>query len=168
LLSWLSCLVLFYVSGYRLFKGTMFTTGFIFGSSILYFVCFKFEVLPFGGRIGLSVGAGLLCGLTAIFVYYIGLFVVGFNFGFLLAVSGLVIVEQFYHPFTEWIPIGVILGIAVVCALLVSIVIACCGVFCFLTSTVLSLKRKFMLQFILSYVIPVGQKEDFSSTEFIN
>ena len=110
-------------SGYRLFKGTMFTTGFIFGSSIVYFVCFTFDVLPFGGRIGLSVGAGLLCGLTAIFIYYVGLFVVGFNFGFLLAVAGLVIVEQLYHPFTEWIPIGVILSVAVVCALLVSIMI---------------------------------------------
>jgi Domain of unknown function (DUF4203) len=99
----------------------MFTTGFIFGSSIVYFVCVEEDVLPFGGKIGLSVGAGLLCGLTAVFIHYFGLFVIGFNFGFLLAVAGLIVVEQFYHPFTKWIPIGIILGIAVVGALMVSI-----------------------------------------------
>lgn len=76
-------------------------------------------MLPLGGKIGLSVGAGLLCGLTAVFIYYFGLFVIGFNFGFLLAVAGLIVVEQFYHPFTKWIPIGVILGIAVIGALMV-------------------------------------------------
>ena len=113
-------LLLFIIVGYRLFKLTMFTSSFVFGVSIVYFVCVEEDVLPLFGRIGLSVGAGLLCGLTAVFIHYVGLSMIGFIFGFLVAVAGLVAVEHFYHPFTKWIPIGVILACAIITAVLVS------------------------------------------------
>ena len=109
--------------GYRLFRATIVATGFIFGSEIVYFVCVEEDLFPLGGKIGLSVGAGLLCGITAALIHYVGFFVAGFQFGLLLAVAGLVLLEQGYHPFTKWIPFGVLLGAGIVAAVLVSTVV---------------------------------------------
>ena len=101
----------------------MVATGFIFGSEIVYFVCVEENIFPLGGKIGLSVGAGLLCGLTAVLIHYVGFFVAGFEFGLLSAVAGLILLEQGYHPFTKWIPFGVILGAGILAALIVSIIV---------------------------------------------
>jgi len=101
----------------------MVATGFIFGSEIVYFVCVEEDLFPLGGKIGLSIGAGLLCGITAALIHYVGFFVAGFQFGLLSAVAGLVLLEQGYHPFTKWIPFGVLLGAGIVAAVLVSTVV---------------------------------------------
>ena len=108
--------------GYRLFRATMVATGFVFGSEIVYFVCVEENIFPLGGKIGLSVGAGLLCGLTAVLVHYVGYFVAGFQFGLLSAIAGLILLEQGYHPFTKWIPFGVIFGAGILAAFGVSTV----------------------------------------------
>jgi len=101
----------------------MVATGFIFGSEIVYFICVEEDLFPLGGKIGLSVGAGLLCGITAVLIHYVGYFVAGFQFGLLSAVAGLILLELGYHPFTKWIPFGVILGVGVLAALVVSITV---------------------------------------------
>jgi len=115
-------LVFCYFIGYRLFSGTMVATGFVFGSEIVYFVCVEENIFPLGGKIGLSVGAGLLCGLTAVLIHYVGFFIAGFQFGLLSAVAGLILLEQVYHPFTKWIPFGVILVAGILAAVVVSII----------------------------------------------
>jgi len=104
----------------------MITIGFVFGSELVYFVCIEEDIFPLGGKIGLSVGAGLLCGLTAVLIHYVGFFVAGFQFGLLSAVAGLILLEQVYHPFTKWIPFGVILAAGIVAALLVSTISVGC------------------------------------------
>lgn len=40
------------VSGYRCFKTTMFLTGFIFASSIVYLICLQGELMPDYGNVG--------------------------------------------------------------------------------------------------------------------
>lgn len=95
-------------------KAVMFITGFIFGSVILYTVCYEKNLLPPEGNIGVAVGAGILCGLFAMLVQYVGLFLTGFHFGVAVAAFILIIVEQFVHPPVIWIPIGVVVGIGLV------------------------------------------------------
>ena len=112
-------------------------TGFIFGSEIVYFICVEENIFPLGGKIGLCVGAGLLCGLTAILIHYVGFFFAGFQFGLLSAVASLIILEQAYHPFTKWIPFGILLGTGIMAALIVSIRTVYFGFF--LSSIVISI-----------------------------
>lgn len=111
--------VLFALFGYRLLKAAMFLSGFMFGSSIVYFVCVEEGALPPLGKVGVSLGAGLICGLVSMLVLYVGLFTTGFDCGLLLALILFVIVEFFYHPVSKWIPIGIIPGIAAVFGILV-------------------------------------------------
>ena len=118
--------VYFCFVGYRLFRAAMVATGFIFGSELVYFVCVEENVFPLGGKIGLSVGAGLLCGLAAVLIHYVGFFVAGFQFGLLSAIAGLILLEFGYHPFTKWIPFGIILGAGILAALIVSVIARCC------------------------------------------
>lgn len=109
----------FCLLGYRLLKATTFVTGFMFGSAIVYFVCIEESVLPLSGKIGVSLGAGLVCGLVAMLVLYVGLFMTGFQCGILFGVISFTIIEVFYHPFSKWIPIAVLLGLALTFALLI-------------------------------------------------
>jgi len=96
----------------------MFLTGFVFGSLVTYLICLEENLLPLEGKVGVAVGAGILCGLITMLVQYVGLFLTGFNLGFLLAVAGLVVTELFVHPSTKWIPIGAVLGTGIPFALL--------------------------------------------------
>ena len=96
----------------------MFLTGFIFGSLIAYVICLEEHLLPLEGKIGVTLTAGLLCGLITMLVQYIGLFTIGFHFGLQLAIAALVVVEQFVHPSTAWIPIGAMFGGGLILALL--------------------------------------------------
>ncbi|ELU05665.1 hypothetical protein CAPTEDRAFT_184147 [Capitella teleta] len=111
--------VLYCFFGYRFFKATMFMTGFIFGGLVTYLICLEENLLPLEGKIGASLAAGVLCGLITMLVQYVGLFMTGFNFGLLLAVASLIVLEQFTHPSTKWIPIGTMFGSGLVFALLV-------------------------------------------------
>lgn len=110
--------ILYCFFGYRYFKATMFMTGFIFGSLVTYLICLEENLLPLEGKIGVAIGAGILCGLITMLVQYVGLFMTGFHLGLLLAVGGLVITEWFVHPSTKWVPIGAVFGTGLVFALL--------------------------------------------------
>ena len=96
----------------------MFMTGFIFGAVFTYLICLEEQLLPLEGKIGIALAAGVLCGLITMLVQQVGLFSIGLNFGILLAVGTLVIMEQFYHPATKWITIGVLFGSGLLFALL--------------------------------------------------
>ena len=93
-------------------------TGFIFGAVFTYLICLEEQLLPLEGKIGIALAAGVLCGLITMLVRQVGLFSIGLNFGILLAVVALVIMEQFYHPSTKWITIGVLFGSGLLFAVL--------------------------------------------------
>ncbi len=94
-------------------------TGFVFGSVVTYLICLEENLLPLEGKIGVAITAGVLCGLITMLVQYVGLFMTGFHLGLLLAVASLVIMEQFYHPSTKWIPIGILFGTGLIFALFI-------------------------------------------------
>ncbi|XP_043916498.1 transmembrane protein 198 [Protopterus annectens] len=108
--------------GYRCFKAVMFLTGLMFGSIIIFMLCYKERVLDtqlsVEASVGIGLGIGILCGLVTMLVRSVGLFMVGLLLGLLVAVASLIIMEQFYHPHTVWIPIGLLLGVGMLFAVL--------------------------------------------------
>ncbi len=96
----------------------MFMTGFIFGSVLTYMICLEEPQLPIEAKIGIALAAGVLCGLITMLVQQVGFFSIGLNFGVLFAVATLIIMEQFYHPSTKWITIGILFGSALFFAVL--------------------------------------------------
>ncbi|KAI8793234.1 transmembrane protein 198 [Biomphalaria glabrata] len=106
--------ILYTFFGYRFFKAIMFLTGFLFCAVTVYMILSEVNVLPLEGVLGCAAGAGVLVGLVAMLIQYIGLFLTGFCLGLSAAAIILVVVEQFTHPYNMWIPIVVylILGIA--------------------------------------------------------
>ncbi|XP_071603692.1 transmembrane protein 198 isoform X4 [Heliangelus exortis] len=108
--------------GYRCFKAVMFLTGLMFGSIIIFMLCYKERVLDtqlsVEASVGIGLGIGVLCGLVTMLVRSVGLFMVGLLLGLLLAVATLVVMEQFYHPSTVWIPIALLLGVGMLFAVL--------------------------------------------------
>ncbi|XP_052810850.1 transmembrane protein 198-like [Mya arenaria] len=108
--------ILYTFFGYRCFRVVMFLTGFLFGSILVYEICQEESTFSPLVSAGISLGAGALCGLLCMLVQYVGLFLTGFNFGNCIAISGFIVLEQFVHLRTLWIPIGVTVGIGIVCA----------------------------------------------------
>ncbi|KAI1899124.1 hypothetical protein AGOR_G00058310 [Albula goreensis] len=108
--------------GYRCFKAVMFLTGLMFGSIIIFMLCYKERVLDtqlsVEASAGIGLGIGVLCGLVTMLVRSVGLFMVGLLLGLLLAVAGLVVAEEFYHPRTAWIPLAALLGSGMLFAVL--------------------------------------------------
>ncbi|XP_010213651.1 PREDICTED: LOW QUALITY PROTEIN: transmembrane protein 198 [Tinamus guttatus] len=113
--------------GYRCFKAVMFLTGLMFGSIIIFMLCYKERVLDtqlsVEASVGIGLGIGVLCGLVTMLVRSVGLFMVGLLLGLLLLglvleVATLVVMEQFYHPSTVWIPIALLLGVGMLFAVL--------------------------------------------------
>ncbi|XP_041120176.1 transmembrane protein 198-B-like isoform X2 [Polyodon spathula] len=106
--------VIYCFFGYRCFKAVMFLTGLMFGSIIIFMLCYKERVLDTQLSVEASAGIGLaigvLCGLVTMLVRSVGLFMVGLLLGLLVALATLVVMEQFYHPPTVWIPLGLLLG----------------------------------------------------------
>lgn len=96
----------------------MFLTGFMFGSLVCYVVIQSETSVPVGGKIGIILASGLLCGLVTMLVQYVGLFMTGFLLGQLAAVVILIVMEQFYHPSSRWIAIGILFSCGVVFALI--------------------------------------------------
>lgn len=100
----------------------MFLTGLMFGSIVIFMLCYKERVLDtqlsVEASVGIGLGIGVLCGLVTMLVRSVGLFMVGLLLGLLLAVAGLVAMEQFYHPPTVWVPLGLLLGGGLLCAVL--------------------------------------------------
>ncbi|ESO02294.1 hypothetical protein HELRODRAFT_65991 [Helobdella robusta] len=104
--------------GYRYFKASMFLTGFLFGSLVTYLICIEENFLTIEAKIGVAMGAGILCGLITMLVQYVGLFMTGFHMGFLLAVAGLIVADWFIQVHSKWVPIGSILSVGLLFALL--------------------------------------------------
>ncbi|XP_035248492.1 transmembrane protein 198-B-like [Anguilla anguilla] len=108
--------------GYRCFKAVMFLTGLMFGSVIIFVLCYKERVmetqLSVEASAGIGLGIGVLCGLVTMLVRSVGLFMVGLLLGLLVAVAGLAVAEEFYHPRTAWVPLGALLGSGMLFAVL--------------------------------------------------
>ncbi|XP_056146046.1 transmembrane protein 198-B [Lampris incognitus] len=100
--------------GYRCFKAVMFLTGLMFGSVVIFMLCYKETVmdtqLSVEASVGIGLGIGTLCGLVTMLVRSVGLFMVGLLLGLLVGVASLVVMEEFYHPKTVWVPLGILLG----------------------------------------------------------
>ncbi|XP_040297049.1 transmembrane protein 198 isoform X1 [Bufo bufo] len=108
--------------GYRCFKAVMFLTGLMFGSVVIFMLCYKERVLDtqlsVEASVGIGLGIGILCGLVTMLVRSVGLFMVGLLLGLLLAIATLIVMEQFYHPRTVWVPVALLLGIGMMFAVL--------------------------------------------------
>ncbi|XP_035532767.1 transmembrane protein 198-B [Morone saxatilis] len=100
--------------GYRCFKAVLFLTGLMFGSVVIFMLCYKERVmdtqLSVEASVGIGLGIGTLCGLVTMLVRSVGLFMVGLLLGLLVGVASLVVMEEFYHPKTVWVPLGILLG----------------------------------------------------------
>ncbi|KAM9805079.1 transmembrane protein 198 [Neosynchiropus ocellatus] len=100
--------------GYRCFKAVLFLTGLMFGSVVIFMLCYKERVmdtqLSIEASVGIGLGIGTLCGLVTMLVRSVGLFMVGLLLGLLVGVASLVAMEEFYHPKTVWVPLGILLG----------------------------------------------------------
>ncbi|KAK5874873.1 hypothetical protein CesoFtcFv8_027420 [Champsocephalus esox] len=64
--------------GYRCFKAVMFLTGLMFGSVVIFMLCYKERVLDtqlsMEASVGIGLGIGTLCGLVTMLVRSVGLF----------------------------------------------------------------------------------------------
>lgn len=110
--------------GYRCFKAVMFLTGLMFGSIIIFMLCYKERVLDtqlsVEASVGIGLGIGTLCGLVTMLVRSVGLFMVGLLLGLLVAVATLVGMEELSDspPRSVWVPLGVLLGLGMLFAVL--------------------------------------------------
>ncbi|XP_012674460.2 transmembrane protein 198-B [Clupea harengus] len=110
--------------GYRCFKAVMFLTGLMFGSVIIFMLCYKERVLDtqlsVEASVGIGLGIGTLCGLVTMLVRSVGLFMVGLLLGLLAGVGTLVGMEELSAapPRTVWVPLGVLLGLGMLFAVL--------------------------------------------------
>ncbi|CAH1175946.1 unnamed protein product [Phaedon cochleariae] len=112
--------VLYTFSGYRFFKTTMFLTGFIFASSIVYLICQQGDLLPPYGNEGVSLLAGVLFGLITMLVQYVGLFMSGLHTGLLLGLAGLLAADHLIETSPKgsvWLCVGVLLCSALLMAI---------------------------------------------------
>ncbi|GLD59936.1 transmembrane protein 198-B-like protein [Lates japonicus] len=86
--------------GYRCFKAVLFLTGLMFGSVVIFMLCYKERVmdtqLSVEASVGIGLGIGTLCGLVTMLVRSVGLFMVGLLLGLLVGVASLV-TEPGYH-----------------------------------------------------------------------
>ncbi|XP_077473893.1 transmembrane protein 198 isoform X1 [Stigmatopora argus] len=112
----MSCLfgIIYCFFGYRCFKAVLFLTGLMFGSVVIFMLCYKERVmdtqLSIEASVGIGLGIGTLCGLVTMLVRSVGLFMVGLLLGLLVGVASLVVMEEFYHPRTVWVPLGILLS----------------------------------------------------------
>ncbi|XP_075758055.1 transmembrane protein 198 isoform X2 [Pelodiscus sinensis] len=108
--------------GYRCFKAIMFLSGLLFGSLVIFLLCYKERVLETQLSLevsaGIALGIGALCGLVTMLVHSVGLFMTGLLLGLLLATAALLATEPIYQPQSLWVPAGSLLGLALLCALL--------------------------------------------------
>ncbi|XP_068612727.1 transmembrane protein 198-B-like [Brachionichthys hirsutus] len=116
--------IIFCFFGYRCFKAVMFLTGLMFGSVVIFMLCYKERVLDtqlsVEASVGVGLGVGTLCGLVTMLVRSVGLFMVGLLLGLLVAVAALVGMEELSGspPRSVWVPLGVLLGLGMLFAVL--------------------------------------------------
>ena len=106
--------------GYRCFKATMFLTGFVFGSLVVYLICLEENILPMWANTLIAVSAGVLFGLITLLVQYVGLFMLGFHGGLIMGILVLCIiqlVDPLKSPESPWFALLILLFFGLVMAL---------------------------------------------------
>lgn len=85
-------------AGYRCFKAVLFLTGLMFGSVIIFLLCYKERILDtqlsIEASVGIGLGIGTLCGLVTMLVRSVGLFMVGLLLGLLVGIGTLIGMEE--------------------------------------------------------------------------
>lgn len=108
--------------GYRCFKAVMFLSGLLSGALVIFLLCHKERVLETQLSLevsaGISLGIGLLCGLVTMLVRSVGLFLTGLLLGLTLGAGTLLGTEPIYQPHSAWVPVGGLVGLALLGALL--------------------------------------------------
>ncbi|XP_044305510.1 transmembrane protein 198-like [Varanus komodoensis] len=108
--------------GYRCFKAIMFLSGLLFGSAVIFLLCYKERILDTQLSLevsaGIALGIGVLCGLVTMLVHSVGLFLTGLLLGMLVATAGLVATEPLYALPSAWVPAGSLLGSALLGAVM--------------------------------------------------
>ncbi|XP_059101460.1 transmembrane protein 198-like [Peromyscus eremicus] len=108
--------------GYRCFKAVMFLSGLLSGALVIFLLCHKERVLETQLSLevsaGISLGIGLLCGLVTMLVRSVGLFLTGLLLGLTLGAGTLLGTEPIYQPHSAWVPVGGLMGLALLGALL--------------------------------------------------
>ncbi|KAG9328527.1 hypothetical protein JZ751_013434, partial [Albula glossodonta] len=99
--------------GYRCFKAVMFLTGLMFGSIIIFMLCYKERVLD--TQLSVEEASGHWMGL---FMVGRGALYVGLLLGPAGGRGGLVVMRSFYPPRTVWVPLGTLLGSGMLFAVL--------------------------------------------------
>ena len=94
--------ILYMIYGYRCFKSVLFFTGFLFATIVIYLICLAENLMPIYGNIGVSLIAGFLFGLITLLVAYVGLFMLGFHLGLLIAMASLIVI-YLTAPFVDWL-----------------------------------------------------------------
>lgn len=105
--------------GYRFFKVVMFLIGFIFIFVLVYFVLFQYFLFLVEGNIGVVLGSGFFIGFLIMLVQYVGFFFIGFQFGVVIGVVSLIVVDLFVFILIYWIRIGVICGVGLICVIVI-------------------------------------------------
>ncbi|NWR94780.1 TM198 protein, partial [Furnarius figulus] len=107
--------------GYRCFKTVMFLSGLLFGSAVIFLLCYQQRVLESAlsleASAGIALGIGLLCGLLTVLLRSVGLFTTGLLLGLVVATAVLATVSPAQPPASPWVAAGVALGLALLCAL---------------------------------------------------
>ena len=106
--------------GYRCFKATMFLTGFVFGSLVVYLICLEENILPMWANTLIAVSAGVLFGLITLLVQYVGLFMLGFHGGLIIGILILCLIELIdpaQSPESPWVSLLILLFFGLVMAL---------------------------------------------------
>lgn len=108
--------------GYRCFKAVMFLSGLLSGALVIFLLCHKERVLETQLSLevsaGIALGIGLLCGLVTMLVRSVGLFLTGLLLGLTLGAGTLLGTEPIYQPHSAWVPVGGLMGLALLGALL--------------------------------------------------
>ncbi|NXW95771.1 TM198 protein, partial [Alopecoenas beccarii] len=104
--------------GYRCFKATMFLSGLLFGSTVIFLLCRQEQEprLSLEASAAVTAAIGLLCGLLTVLLRAVGLFATGLLLGLLVAIAVLVAVPP--PLLSPWVTAGTLLGLALLCALL--------------------------------------------------
>ncbi|XP_055458531.1 transmembrane protein 198-like isoform X2 [Psammomys obesus] len=108
--------------GYRCFKAVMFLSGLLSGALVIFLLCHKERVLETQLSLevsaGIALGIGLLCGLVTMLVRSVGLFLTGLLLGLTLGAGALLGTEPIYQPPSAWVPVGGLMGLALLGAVL--------------------------------------------------
>ena len=103
--------------GYRCLKPVLFLSGFILTTALIYFFASSHDLMPIYDNLLISASAGLLTGLITWLFGYVGIFVIGFNFGCFLGTTIILFIHliSFYFkdispPDSVWIVFLLITG----------------------------------------------------------